>query len=70
MGPTTPGLLVVGCVEGVPYARLPADGAAIIAFWIVHSDGDLMPLMDDLLTLGMDGLRAIEPAAVDLVEVS
>ncbi len=37
--------------------------------WIFHSDGNLFPIMDDLLTLGMSGLHPIEPEAMDLGEV-
>lgn len=41
----------------VEHIRLP---------WIYHSDGDLMPLIDDLLSLGMNGLNPIEPIAMDI----
>ncbi|RPJ38378.1 MAG: hypothetical protein EHM21_16930, partial [Chloroflexi bacterium] len=34
--------------------------------WIFHSDGNLMPILDDLLSLGMNGLHPIEPGAMDL----
>jgi len=37
--------------------------------WIYHSDGNLMPILDDLLTLGMNGLANIEPNALDIVEL-
>ena len=37
--------------------------------WIFHSDGDLFPVLDDLLSLGMSGLHPIEPEAMDLSEV-
>jgi uroporphyrinogen-III decarboxylase len=37
--------------------------------WIYHSDGDLGPILDDLLTLGMNGLANIEPNAMDIVEL-
>jgi hypothetical protein len=33
--------------------------------WIFHSDGNLMPILDDLLLLGMNGLHPIEPGAGD-----
>jgi len=42
---------------------------AITVPWIFHSDGNLMPVLDDLLTLGMDGLHPIEPGPMDLAEV-
>jgi uroporphyrinogen decarboxylase len=34
--------------------------------WIFHSDGNLLPIMDDLLSLGMDGLHPLEPEAMEL----
>jgi len=34
--------------------------------WIYHSDGNLMPILDDLLSLGMSGLANIEPNAMDI----
>ena len=34
--------------------------------WVFHSDGNLMPIMDDLLTLGMNGLHPIQPGVMDL----
>ena len=37
--------------------------------WIFHSDGNLMPVLDDLLTLGMNGLHPIEQGAMDINEV-
>jgi len=37
--------------------------------WIYHSDGNLRPILDDLLTLGMNGLANIEPNAMDILEI-
>ncbi|HYB21473.1 MAG TPA: uroporphyrinogen decarboxylase family protein [Thermodesulfobacteriota bacterium] len=37
--------------------------------WIYHSDGNLMPILDDLLTLGMSGIANIEPNAMDIAEL-
>jgi uroporphyrinogen decarboxylase len=34
--------------------------------WIFHSDGDIMPVLNDLLTLGMNGLHPLEPGPMDL----
>jgi uroporphyrinogen-III decarboxylase len=34
--------------------------------WIVHSDGNLMPFMDDLLSLGIAGLHPLEKGAMDI----
>ena len=37
--------------------------------WIFHSDGDLMSLLDELLTMGFDALHPIEPGPMDIVRV-
>lgn len=37
--------------------------------WIFHSDGNIMPLLEDLLSLGMDGLHPLEPGAMDMEAV-
>lgn len=34
-----------------------------------HSDGNLYPILDDLISLGIDGLHPIEPGAMDLSDV-
>ena len=34
--------------------------------WIYHSDGDLFPVLPDLLTLGMNAIHPIQPAAMDI----
>lgn len=51
---------------------LPAMQAAaesITIPWVFHSDGNIMPVLEDLLTLGMDGLHPLEPGPMDLAEV-
>ena len=38
--------------------------------WIYHSDGNIMPVMENLLSLGMAGIHPIEPyGTMDIVEV-
>ena len=37
--------------------------------WIYHSDGNLVPIIDDLLSQGMDALHPLEPGAMDLGEL-
>lgn len=37
--------------------------------WAFHSDGDLMPVMDDLLSLGMNCLNPIDPLSMDIKDV-
>lgn len=51
----------------VPHYRRVVDN--ITKPWIFHSDGNLLPVMDDLLALGMAGLHPIEPEAMDLDEL-
>jgi len=34
--------------------------------WIFHSDGNLFPILDGLLTLGMNGIHPVQPAAMDI----
>lgn len=46
-------------------ALLPA-AQEIKTPWIFHSDGNLFPVLDDLMTLGMSGLHPLEPGAMDL----
>ena len=47
-----------------PYQMLVAK--EIAKPWIFHSDGNLFPLLDGLLTLGMDGIHPVQPAAMDI----
>lgn len=35
--------------------------------WLVHTDGNFVPLLDDLIALGMVGIGNCEPNAVDIV---
>ena len=54
----------------MPHLRRVADaikGAGLP--WIVHSDGNLMPILDDLLTLGFEGLHPLEPGPMDIEAV-
>jgi uroporphyrinogen decarboxylase len=36
---------------------------------IFHSDGDLWPVLDDIISCGFDALHPIEPKAMDIVKV-
>lgn len=51
----------------LPAFRRSAE--AITIPWVFHSDGNIMPVLDDLLTLGMRGIHPIEPGPMDLAEV-
>jgi uroporphyrinogen decarboxylase len=37
--------------------------------WVYHSDGNLMPILDDLLTLGMNAIHPLEPGPMDIEAV-
>jgi uroporphyrinogen decarboxylase len=37
--------------------------------WIIHSDGNILPFVDDLLSVGVIGLHPNEKGAVDIREV-
>jgi uroporphyrinogen decarboxylase len=41
----------------------------ITTVWIHHSDGNILPLLDDLIDLGVKGINPIEPAAMDINEL-
>jgi uroporphyrinogen decarboxylase len=47
-----------------PYQKMVAD--AIKKPWIFHSDGNIFPLLDGLLKLGMDAIHPIQPSAMDI----
>ena len=51
----------------LPYYRRVVENISLP--WVFHSDGNLMPIIDDLLSLGMSGLHPIEPGAMDLKEM-
>jgi len=37
--------------------------------WVMHSDGNIVPLIPDLLSLGINALHALEPETLDIREV-
>jgi uroporphyrinogen decarboxylase len=37
--------------------------------FMIHSDGKLSPILDDLVSMGIDGLHPIDPGAMNLAEV-
>ncbi|MDI6812299.1 MAG: uroporphyrinogen decarboxylase family protein [Desulfitobacteriaceae bacterium] len=48
----------------LPNMKIVAD--RIKKPWIFHSDGNLFPIMEDLLSLGMTAVHPIQPAAMDI----
>jgi len=34
--------------------------------WVFHSDGNILPFLDDLVKLGMDAIHPIQPGAMDI----
>jgi len=55
-----------GVFRDVFWPRMKRVADAIRVPWIQHCDGDLMPIMDDWLALGMNALHPIEPGALDI----
>lgn len=51
----------------LPYQKIVAR--AIKKPWVFHSDGNIFPLLEDLLTLGMSGVHPIQPAAMDMKQM-
>ncbi len=49
--------------------RLRRVGAKITKPWLLHTDGNIVPIIEDLLSLGISGLHALEPEALDIREV-
>jgi uroporphyrinogen decarboxylase len=47
-----------------PYIKNAVDKLTVP--WIFHSDGNLFPVLDDLLKLGMNAIHPLEPGAMDL----
>lgn len=37
--------------------------------WITHMDGNIMPIMEDILSMGVSGVHPIEPTSMDLKTV-
>ena len=52
------------------WPRMKRVADAIRLPWIQHCDGDLMPIMDDWLALGMNAIHPIEPGAMDIFELN
>ncbi len=51
----------------LPHLRRVADAIHATGLpWIFHSDGNLVPLLDDLLPLGMQGMHPFEPGPMDI----
>ncbi len=51
----------------LPHTRKVAE--KITKPWIYHSDGNLMPLLDDLLSQGMNAIHPLEPGSMDVKEL-
>jgi len=47
-----------------PYQMMVAN--EIRKPWIFHSDGNLFPILDGLVTLGMSAIHPVQPAAMDI----
>ena len=49
--------------------RMQRVAEKITVPWVLHSDGDLMTIIDDLIDLGIAGLHPIEPGAMDMARM-
>jgi len=58
-----------GVFRDVFRPRLKRVADAIRLPWIQHADGDLMPIFDHWLALGMNAIHPIEPGAMDIFEL-
>jgi hypothetical protein len=47
-----------------PYAGMVAS--AIRKPWVYHSDGNLFPVLDNVLALGMNAIHPVQPSAMDI----
>ncbi|NIS70602.1 MAG: hypothetical protein GTO12_17155 [Proteobacteria bacterium] len=56
-------------LRGIFLPKLRALAQTFRIPWVFHSDGDLSPILDDLLSLGMDGLNPIEPPVMNMKTV-
>jgi uroporphyrinogen-III decarboxylase len=50
-----------------PYAGLVAQ--AIRKPWVYHSDGNLFPVLDSVLSLGMSAIHPVQPSAMDIFKL-
>ncbi len=48
----------------VPYHQ--AAARAISVPWVVHSDGDIRPVLEDILGMGIKGIHPIDPNCMDI----
>ena len=48
----------------VPYHQTAARSISVP--WIVHSDGDIRPILEDILRLGIKGIHPIDPNCMDI----
>jgi uroporphyrinogen decarboxylase len=54
----------------LPQVRKVADQIQELGIpWIFHSDGNMAPLIEDLIGLGVRGLNPVEPACMDIREI-
>jgi len=51
----------------IPKMKKVAESISIP--WMTHSDGNMLPIIDEWLKLGQNGIHPIEPGAMDICEV-
>lgn len=56
-------------LQSIFLPRLSKVSEACRLPWVFHSDGNIEPIMDDLLSLGMSGIHPIDPLSMDLAKI-
>ena len=51
----------------LPKMKIVADACKLP--WVYHGDGNIMPIFDDIMTLGMNGIHPIQPNCMDIVKL-
>jgi Uroporphyrinogen decarboxylase (URO-D) len=52
--------------RGLVLPRYRSVASVVDIPWVIHSDGNLMPFLDDLVSLGIAGLHPLEKGAMDI----
>lgn len=51
------------------HPRYKAAAKKIACPWVLHSDGNILPIMESLIESGLSAIHPIEPYAMDIIEV-
>lgn len=62
-------LVSPGCFREFILPHMRTAAREIKKPWVFHSDGDLFPILPDLLTLGMAAIHPIQPSCMDIARM-